>query len=45
MKKNQTNATTRRHFIGGLAAAGTAFAIPARMLAEEASALRNQPHR
>ncbi len=38
MKKNQTNATTRRHFIGGLAAAGTAFAIPARMLAEEASA-------
>ena len=37
MKVNQTNTTTRRHFIGGLAAVGTAFAIPARMLAEEAS--------
>ena len=32
----------RRNFLGGLAAAGTAFAIPAGMLAEEASA-RPQP--
>jgi len=42
MKKNQSTVTSRRHFIGGLAAAGTAFAIPARMLAEEVSG-RSQP--
>ena len=28
MRRIQTNATTRRHFIGGLAAVGAAFAIP-----------------
>jgi alkyl sulfatase BDS1-like metallo-beta-lactamase superfamily hydrolase len=42
MKTDETNTTTRRHFIGSLAAAGTAFAIPVRMLAEEATG-RSQP--
>ena len=41
MQKNQSSEISRRYFIGGLAAAGTAFAIPARMLAEEAS---QHPH-
>ena len=40
--KNETTVTSRRQFIGGLAAAGTAFAIPVRMLAEEATG-RSQP--